>query len=70
MYFIAIVGTLGILLVLLSNRFSDRHKSGLMRKYIAAPIEMLGIFLIGIVAFIITGSIVLPIIVAILHTLF
>lgn len=70
MLFIVIVGAVGTLLILFANRFSDRHQSRLLQKFVAAPIGMLGIFLLGIAAVFIGVSLILPVIVVILTSLF
>jgi hypothetical protein len=68
--FIIGIGLLGTLLILFANRFSDRHRSRLLQKFVAAPIGMLGIFLLGIAAIVIAVTLILPFIVAGLTMLF
>jgi hypothetical protein len=69
-FFVVMIGVLGTFLIHFANEFSDRHKSRLLRRFIASPIEILGISLLGIAIVIIGINLILPIIVAILHSLF
>lgn len=70
MLFIVGIGLLGTLLILFASGFSDRHPSRLLQKFVAAPIGMLGVFLLGIAATVIAVNLVLPFIVAGLTMLF
>jgi hypothetical protein len=68
--FIVAIGAIGTLLLLFSNRLSERHRSRWMQKLVAAPIGMLGIFLMSIAAIFIGVTIILPYFVAALTMLF
>ena len=70
MLFIIAIGAIGTLLILFSNRLSDRHRSRVLHKLVAAPIGKIGLLLLGIAAVIIGVSVILPFIVAGLTMLF